>query len=271
MRIYLFYLSFLFGVVQTFAQLNVKTYYENVEHGSIFYVDNNESCPVSIKINLKLENMSSSNGNNEIFIVPASTKRFKLTTLKQINKKKKYRAGGSTKYNYGDHFLKAYDSLFVYNLPFSKGESYILCQGYNGSFSHQDKNQLDFKMPIGTKIAATRDGLVIKVVDVFNKNCGTQDCEKYNNLIYIYHKDGTIAEYLHLKRKSAKVRVGDQVKQGQTIAESGNVGWSTGPHLHFSVFLQRLGGKRDYIKTKFKLGNREKKGYLIEKEKYFRN
>ena len=271
MRIFTINLLFYLSFTPCFSQLNVKTYYERTNEKTDFYVDNNEGCTVSIKIKLKLENLHSSVGKESILVLPANTKRMKLTTLTKIDKEKKYRVSGTTWYNYGNHFQKDYNKEFVYSLPFQKGESYYLRQGYNGHFSHQNKNQLDFTMPIATKITAARGGLVIKVVDVYNKHCYTQGCEKYNNFIYVFHEDGTIAEYVHIKKEGAKVKVGDTVKQGQVIAESGNVGWSTGPHLHFSVFLQRLGGKRDYIKTKFKLDQGLRIDYLVEKENYTRS
>lgn len=271
MRIFITSFFLLFNFINCFSQLNIKTYYEKLEGNTVFYADNNEPCTVSIKIKLQLENLHSSAGNEKILVLPANTKRIKLTVLTKINKEKKYKVSGNTQYNYGDHFQKDWNTEFAYTLPFQKGESYRLCQGYNGNFSHQNKNQLDFTMPLNTKITAVRDGVVIKVVDINNKHCNTQECEKYNNLIYVYHNDGTIAEYVHIKRNGAKVIVGAKVKQGQIIAESGNVGWSSGPHLHFSVFLQRLGGKREYLKTKFKLDEGLKMDYLIEKENYTRN
>ena len=91
-----------------------------------------------------------------------------------------------------------------------------------------------------------------------------------SNYIYVFHNDGTIAEYVHIKKGSARVKVGDFVNQGQVIADSGNVGWSTGPHLHFSVFIQRLRGCRDYIETRFKLEDGRKTDFLAEGKNYNR-
>jgi len=253
-----------------YAQINVKTYFEKIDNGTQLFAENNEPCPVSIRVKLKLENLKSSEKQGHIFVLPANTKRIKLNTITVINKSKKFKVGLSTSYNYGDHFMNEYDANFAYYLPYQKDESYPLTQGYNGSLSHQNKNQLDFSMPIGTLIVAARDGVVIKTVDENTKHCGKQECEKYNNYIYIYHDDGTIAEYLHIKRKGAKVKLGDRIKQGQIIAESGNVGWSTGPHLHFSVFIQRLDSERAYLKTKFKL-DAETVDYITEKKLYARN
>jgi murein DD-endopeptidase MepM/ murein hydrolase activator NlpD len=241
-----------------------------MDNGFQLYVDNNEYCPVSIEIRLKLDNLKSSDGNHNICVLPARTKHVRLSTLTRIQKDKKFKVNIKTNYNYGDHYLNDYDKDFEYCLPFQKGETYVLSQGYNGGLTHQNKNQLDFKMPVGKKVLAVRKGIVIKVVDEYDKHCVTQSCEKYNNYIYLYHGDGTIAEYVHIKKGSATVKVGELVKQGQTIAASGNVGWSTGPHLHFSVFLQRLKGQREYIETKFKLKDGIKTDYLAEGKNYTR-
>ncbi|WP_452230356.1 MULTISPECIES: M23 family metallopeptidase [unclassified Lacinutrix] len=256
--------------LHTFSQMDVKTHLKNIENGYEFYADNNEVVPVSIKVSFTLKNLKSSEGNDKIFLLPANTKNIKLTTLSTI-KNGKYGVSSETWYNHGDHFLTEYDKDYEYNLPFEKGGSHSLSQGYNGHFSHQNKNQLDFTMPIGTKILAVRDGVVVKVVDSNTKNCSTQECEKFNNYIIIYHKDGTFSEYAHINTKGAKVKAGDIIEQGQFIAESGNIGWSSGPHLHFSVYLQRIDGKRESVKTKFKLEDGLKSGYLVEKEKYTRN
>lgn len=58
----------------------------------------------------------------------------------------------------------------------------------------------------------------------------------------ILHDDGTIAVYAHLNRNSIRVRPGERVRAGQYIADSGNTGLSSGPHLHFAV--QRNAGMR---------------------------
>ena len=45
----------------------------------------------------------------------------------------------------------------VFDLPFENGQKFKISQGYNGAFSHQNENALDFDMPIGTKILAARE------------------------------------------------------------------------------------------------------------------
>lgn len=75
-----------------------------------------------------------------------------------------------------------------------------------------------------------------------------EECAKYNNYIVIFHSDGTFAEYRHIKMNGSMVKVGDRVEIGQLIAESGNVGYSKRPHLHFAVYLQKL-KKTEKLKT----------------------
>ena len=48
-----------------------------------------------------------------------------------------------------------------------------------------------------------------------------------------------MALYAHLRSEGALVRVGQRVRQGQQIGLSGNTGFTTGPHLHFAVQVNR--------------------------------
>lgn len=85
---------------------------------------------------------------------------------------------------------------------------------------------------------AAAPGVVSVVVTGNNNeyNCsfpcpiGTQ-----NNRISITHADGSITRYLHLRTNSAMVAVGDEVVEGQPIANIGSSGCSSNPHLHFEV------------------------------------
>ncbi len=251
------------------AQDNFKLYYEQTDTGFQILADNDEYSPVSAQMTFRLENLNSSKGNNKVFVVPPRTKRHIITDLTVIDRKKRIKLGYESSFNHGNHNLKEYDSNFKYYLPFGKGETFWLSQGYNGNTSHQNENALDFKMPIGTKIYAARDGIVIDVEESYSKSCTSSECAKYNNFILVYHSDGTFAEYTHIKKDGAKVKAGDQIKMGQFIGYSGDVGWATGPHLHFIVFFQRI-KERITLKTKFLTGNGKKAIALVEKEQYTR-
>ncbi len=253
----------------TQSQDNFKLYYEETDNGFRILADNDEYSPVSAKIDFRLENLNSTNGDHKVFVVPARTKKYTITDLNVIDRKKRIKLGYESTYNHGDHNQKKYDADFKYYLPYGKGATFWLSQGYNGSTSHQGENALDFKMPMGTKIYTAREGVVVDLEESFSKSCTTAECAKYNNFILVYHNDGTFAEYTHIKKNGASVTIGDQVKIGQFIGYSGDVGWATGPHLHFIVFLQRL-KDRETLKTKFLTGKGSKAIQLTEKEQYTR-
>jgi murein DD-endopeptidase MepM/ murein hydrolase activator NlpD len=126
------------------------------------------------------------------------------------------------------------DQPSVYVLPYAKTASYKLLQGYNGPWGHEEHAAYayDFQMPIGTAVHAVRSGTVVHVVE---KNVDSTRKPGEENVIVIGHEDGTFARYYHLTKDGAKVKVGDEVKQGQLIGLSGDSGASAGPHLHFDV------------------------------------
>ncbi|TZF91746.1 peptidoglycan DD-metalloendopeptidase family protein [Cognatilysobacter lacus] len=116
-------------------------------------------------------------------------------------------------------------------------------QGFGGSFSHDDEQNryaIDLAAPIGTPVLAARDGVVMQVESDFAR--AGLDRERYAgraNLIRILHDDGTMAMYAHLKAEGVLVRLGQRVQAGQVIGLSGNTGFTSGPHLHFSVQANR--------------------------------
>lgn len=57
----------------------------------------------------------------------------------------------------------------------------------------------------------------------------------FGNHVILDLGDGTYAAYAHLKQGSLVVREGDTVRPGQRIADCGNTGNSTEPHLHFQL------------------------------------
>lgn len=85
---------------------------------------------------------------------------------------------------------------------------------------------IDLAVSQGTPIIATEAGRVL-----FS---GWAD--GYGNYIVIDHGGGFSSRYGHASR--LLVRAGQKVKKGQTIAQVGSTGHSTGPHLHFELVSQ---------------------------------
>lgn len=118
-----------------------------------------------------------------------------------------------------------------------------IAQGYGGRFSHtdpQNRHALDFEAPEGTPVYAARGGVVMQVESDFDK--AGLNREKYGgraNFIRILHDDGSMGLYAHLQPEGVLVRMGQRVRAGQQIGLSGNTGYTTGPHLHFAVQVNR--------------------------------
>jgi len=83
---------------------------------------------------------------------------------------------------------------------------------------------IDLANAIGTPIVAAADGVVAE----------SGPASGFGLWIRIRHSDGTITVYGHINR--SLVAAGQKVRAGQEIAEMGNRGNSTGPHLHFEVW-----------------------------------
>lgn len=260
----------LFSINSAYSQSDSKVYYEETPNGYSIFVNNNDFCPVSVELKFNLTNLVSTQGNKKVFIVPAETQNHKLTDLEVIKENKGYNFTFKSRTNLGNHLQNKYDKDFEYYLPFGENKSFSVFQGYNGSVTHQNENALDFDMPVGTEIYAARGGIIVEIIQNNNRHCAKKECEKYNNHLIIYHDDGSFAGYSHIKKNGAIVKEGDRVETGQLIAYSGNVGYSSGPHLHFVVFLQKL-RKSKSLKTLFLVGDGEKAEMLKEKHEYKRS
>jgi len=84
---------------------------------------------------------------------------------------------------------------------------------------------LDFPADVGTPIAAAAGGVVV--------NAETHSA--YGQMVDIDHGNGLVTRYAHASK--LLVKSGDLVRRGQTVAQVGNTGRSTGPHLHFEVLV----------------------------------
>ena len=83
---------------------------------------------------------------------------------------------------------------------------------------------MDISVPRGTRVTTTADGIVS--FSAWSPGSG--------NTVVIEHGHGFSTAYAHNERNL--VRVGQRVKRGSVIAESGSTGSSTGPHVHYEIW-----------------------------------
>ncbi len=83
---------------------------------------------------------------------------------------------------------------------------------------------IDLAVSAGTSIRASMGGKV--------STAGWSNT--YGNYVIISHDNGYQTLYAHMQKYT--VKKGETVNQGQTIGYVGSTGYSTGPHLHFSVY-----------------------------------
>ena len=146
-------------------------------------------------------------------------------------------------YNFSDDDKE----LMMMTLHMSIGDNYVGGSGNgkminpcpNGTFNGNDYPNYssgayhggrDISCPKGTPVYAAADGIVVKA---------TYMNTSYGNHIMIAHGNDVYTLYAH--NSELLVSVGDEIKQGQQIALSGDTGNSSGPHLHFEV---RVNGSR---------------------------
>ena len=94
-----------------------------------------------------------------------------------------------------------------------------------GESSGKIHNGVDFAAEEGTPILASDGGTVVTADWV----------SAYGNCVEIDHGDGVMTRYAHCSK--LLVSEGDSVSQGQTIAEVGSTGFSSGPHCHFEIII----------------------------------
>jgi murein DD-endopeptidase MepM/ murein hydrolase activator NlpD len=140
-----------------------------------------------------------------------------------------------------------------YRAPFAPAQSFVVTQAAPDTATHRDRGSrfaIDIAMPVGTAVHAAREGLVINVAHRFYRGGATQEVRDEANFVQVLHDDGTTAVYGHLQLDTVRVRPGQRVARGEYLANSGNTGFSSGPHLHF-VVLRNAGMRSESVPVTF--------------------
>ncbi|HEY1557201.1 MAG TPA: M23 family metallopeptidase [Kofleriaceae bacterium] len=136
---------------------------------------------------------------------------------------------------------------YAYRLPYARGTTFAVLQGFHGAFSHRGSNEyaIDFDCPVATQVLAARPGVVVATFDGAQGSGTTPEFLAYGraNFVLVLHDDGTLGEYMHLAPSGVEVAPGQRVARGERLALSGNTGFSSTPHLHFAVMTAGEDGR----------------------------
>lgn len=124
---------------------------------------------------------------------------------------------------------KLWNGKFVYPSSARKSSPFGVKRSYNGGPVDSYHKGLDFAANQGAPVTAPCDGKVVaigKVEDGFNV---------HGNTVILDHGHGVTSIYMHLSK--INVTKAQDVKVGEKIGEVGHTGISSGPHLHWGVYL----------------------------------
>lgn len=114
---------------------------------------------------------------------------------------------------------------------------------YNGKFAKNYYHRgVDYAGGFGSPVVATAAGRVALV------GKESQGFKVHGNIVGIDHGQGVTSIYMHLNR--INVKEGDMVRPGQLIGGIGSTGASTGPHLHWGLYVN--GQSVDPVPWRFK-------------------
>jgi Peptidase family M23/Domain of unknown function (DUF4124) len=222
----------------SFEAPELRVYRRDVAGGIALIADNRYYCPIEIAFQLaSMDNLPRDTPWSGDRVLPPRSQT-ELLRLEPEDPKRTIQFQYNFQYIPGDPTAR-HAPHEPYRLPYALARSFHVSQAAPDQITHLDAASayaIDFVMPVGTPIYAARGGTVIDVAsDFFGAGLDPATDGPRANIVRILHDDGTMALYAHLNWNSIRVEPGQDVERGEYLADSGNTGFSTGPHLHFVV------------------------------------
>lgn len=218
-----------------------------------FIAENDFFAPVELRLSFtRFENLERPRDFNDLGWVIPPNRTTEILNLPKL-------PGGvpSIEFTYEYHVgdpRAVHSPAAPYRVPYALATRFPVTQAYPDVLTHRTEAShyaVDIAMPVGTDIFAAREGVVFDVSsDSFSGGLDPAVDGPKANVVQILHDDGTYAVYAHLNWNSIRVSPGDRVVRGQYIADSGNTGFSSGPHLHF-VVLRNAGLRAQSLPFQF--------------------
>ena len=212
----------------------IRAEVKRTKSGIIATYRNTIPVPVTLRIKPQLTNMFAPSQRELLMVLPANGRSAPLAfTIHRSDRSWRYKL--PYQYQFGSYRTKR--TRGAYELPWKRGGSHRSSQAFNSALSHNGKQSyaIDFPMSIGTAVHASRGGYVVDVTEKWTGSGTRPEFKKRANQVLIAHKDGTLTRYQHFRQNSVVVQPGQWIRKDQMLGYSGNVGFSTGPHLHFDV------------------------------------
>ena len=149
-------------------------------------------------------------------------------------------------------FVETEAATISLNRPLDKAYTITAREYYSSGSYH---GAVDYGCPKGTPVYAAESGIITVHDGGFGDGYyGCQDGNSWGNYADISHGNGYYTRYAHMSAGRFVVASGTSVQRGRLIGYSGNSGSSTGPHLHFGLYLNGLTSAykvypEPYIKT----------------------
>ncbi len=226
------------ALVATLEEAEVRLYQHAADTGWVLIAENTYFAPVQIGYELsQMQNLAPDTARRGTQVLPARSETELLTIARGDLTQ-------SSSFEYQFQYIPGDPKAThrperPYRLPFATASRFPVSQAYPDAITHSEpssQHALDFVMPVGTGVYAARTGVVIEVAsDFFRSGTDLNTDGPRANVVRVLHDDGTMSLYAHLNWNSIRVVPGQRVERGEYLADSGNTGFSTGPHLHFAV------------------------------------